>query len=58
MRVCEVFGETIRNMFVLFYCFVVEGDGVVECGWKFSIGYTMYGPPKNVCLVTVVPVNV
>ena len=35
--VCELFGETIRNMFGCVCYFVVEGDGVV-CGWKCSIG--------------------
>ena len=28
--VCELFGETIRNMFVCVCYFVVECDGVVE----------------------------
>ena len=36
----------------------VECDGVVKCGWRCSIGYTIYGLPKNVCVVPVVPVNV
>ena len=31
---CELFGETIRNVFVIF---VVECDAVV-CGWRCSIG--------------------
>ena len=38
--------------------FVVECDGVVECGWSCSIGETMYGLPYNVCVVPVVPVSV
>ena len=33
----ELFGETIRNMFGLVCYFVVEGDGVVVCGWRSSI---------------------
>ena len=33
-----VFGETIRNMFGRVCYFVVECDGVVECGWRCSIG--------------------
>ena len=34
----ELFGETIRNMFgCACYC-VVECDGVVECGCRYSIG--------------------
>ena len=32
LRVCELFGETIRYMFGCFCYFVVECDGVVECG--------------------------
>ena len=39
------FGETISNMFGCDCYFVVEWDGVVECGWRCSIGYTMYGLP-------------
>ena len=26
-------------------CVVVECDGVVDCGWRCSIGYTMYSLP-------------
>ena len=37
LRVCELFGETIRNMFGCVCYFVVEGDGVVVCGWWCSI---------------------
>ena len=36
--VCELFGETIRNMFECVCYFLVECDGVVECGWRCSIG--------------------
>ena len=36
--VCELFGETIRNMFGCVFYFVVECDGVVECGWMYFIG--------------------
>ena len=32
--VCELFGETIRNMFGCVCYFVVECDGVVKCGWR------------------------
>ena len=35
--VYELFGETIRNMFGCVFYFVVEGDGVVVCGWRYSI---------------------
>ena len=35
--VCELFGETIRNMFGCVCYFVVECDGGV-CGWRYSIG--------------------
>ena len=55
---CCVFGETIDNMLGCVCYFVVEGDGVVVCGWRCSIGYTMYGLPYNVCLVPMVPVSV
>ena len=54
----ESFGEIIRNMFGCVCYFVVECDGVVTCGWRCSIGYTMYGLPKNVCVVSVVTVSV
>ena len=36
--VCELFDETIRNMFGCVCYFVVECDGVVVCGWRCSIG--------------------
>ena len=36
--VCELFGETIRNMFRCVCYFVIEGEGAVECGWRCSIG--------------------
>ena len=36
--VCELFGETIRNMFGYVCYFVVECDGVVKCGWTCSVG--------------------
>ena len=32
LTVCELFGETIRNMFGWVCYFVVECDGVVKCG--------------------------
>ena len=38
LTVCELFGETIRNMFGCVCYFVVESDGVVQCGWRCSIG--------------------
>ena len=56
--VCELFGETIRNMFWCIGYFVVECYGLVRCCWRYSIGYTMYGLPKNVCVVPVIPVSV
>ena len=43
--VCELLGETLRNMFRCGCYFVVECYGVVQCGWRCSIGYTMYGHP-------------
>ena len=36
-RVCELFGETIRNVFGCVCYFVVECDGVVVCCWRCSI---------------------
>ena len=36
--ILNLFGETIRNMFGVFFYFVVECDEVVECGWRCSIG--------------------
>ena len=35
---CELFAETINNMFGCVYYFVVECDGVVKCGCRCSIG--------------------
>ena len=32
-----MFDETIRNMFGCVYYFVVECDGLVECGWRWSV---------------------
>ena len=31
---CELFHQTIRNMFGCVCYFVVDGDGVVVCGWR------------------------
>ena len=36
--VCELFGETICNMFRCVCYFVVQCDGVVVRGWRCSIG--------------------
>ena len=52
LTVCELFGETIRNMFGCFCYFIVECYGLVKCGWRCSIGYTMYGLPKNVYVLS------
>ena len=38
LHVCELFVETIRNMFGCVCYFIVECDGVVVCGWRCSIG--------------------
>ena len=35
---CELFSETIRNMFGCVCYFFVKCDGVVKCGWRCSIG--------------------
>ena len=36
--ICELFGETIRNMFGCVCYFVVECYGLVKFGWRCSIG--------------------
>ena len=36
--VCELFGETIRNVFGCGCYFVAECYGCVECGWRCSVG--------------------
>ena len=36
--------------------FVVECYGCVYCGWWCSVGYTVYGLPKNVRVVPVISV--
>ena len=51
-------GETIRNMFGCGCYFVSECYGVVLCDWRCSIGYTVYGLPKSVCVVPVIPMSV
>ena len=45
--VCELFGETIRNVFGCGCYFVVECYGCVWCVWWCSVGETMYGLPKS-----------
>ena len=40
--VCELFGETIRNMFGCGCYFVVECYGSVWCGWRCSVGWILY----------------
>ena len=54
--VWELFGETICNMFGCGCYFVVKCYGSVQCGWRCSVGYTVYGLPKNVNVVPVIPV--
>ena len=53
-----LFGETIRNVFGCSCYFVVECYGCVQCVWWCSVGKTMYGPPKSVCVVPVIPMSV
>ena len=36
--VCELFDETIRNIFGCGYYFVIEYFEIVECGWRCSVG--------------------
>ena len=56
--VCELFGETIRNMFGCDCYFVVECYGaILRCRWSF-VGETMNGLPQCVCVVPVVPVRI
>ena len=50
---CELFAETIRNIFGCVCYFVVEGDGVVVCGWRCLEVFH-----RICCVVPVVPVNV
>ena len=54
--VCCVFHQTIHNMFGCVCYFVVEYDGVVECGW---IDY-VWSSKECVCCacVSVVPVRI
>ena len=44
-------GETIRNIFVCVFIIIVECYESVECGWRCSVGYTMYGLATSVCWV-------
>ena len=41
----------IRNIFGCGCYFVVECYGGVECGWRCSVGYTVYGLPNNVSVL-------
>ena len=45
--VCELFGETIRNIFGCSFYFAIECYGGLECGWRCSIGYTVYELQKS-----------
>ena len=36
--VCELFDETIRNVFGCGRCFVAEYYACVLCGWRCSVG--------------------
>ena len=53
-----LFGETIRNVFGCSCYFVVECYGCVWCVWWCSVGYTMYGLPKSMCVMPVIPMSV
>ena len=54
----SVYGSVncLVKKFVIFLGVVVKCYGVVQCGWRCSVGYTMYGLPKNVRVVPVIPV--
>ena len=56
--VCELFGEIIRNVCRCSCYFVVECYGCVSCVWWCSVGQTMYGLTKSVCVVPVIPMSV
>ena len=58
-NVCELFGETIRNVFwmLLLFCRLTLWMCLV-CVWWCSVGYTMYGLPKSVCVAPVIPMSV
>ena len=56
--VCELFGETIRNIFGCGCYFVVECYGSVDCGCMCSVGYIVYGLLNNVCVVPVIPLYI
>ena len=45
--VCELFGETIRNVVGCGCCFVAECYVCVWCGLRCSVGETVYGLPHN-----------
>ena len=49
--VCELIEETIRTIYGRGCYFVVECYGSVGCVWRCSIGYTVYGFSKNVCVL-------
>ena len=53
--VCELFGETVCYVFGVNCCFIVECYGVVECGWRCSVGETVYCLPECVCVLPVIP---
>ena len=50
------FSATIRNVFRCGSYFVVECYGSAQGGWRCSVGQSVYGPPKNVRVVLVIPV--
>ena len=54
--VCELFGETICNMFRCGCYFVVECYGRVWCGWRCSVGETVNVLPNIVRVVPMIPV--
>ena len=49
--VCELFSEIYLGVFVILLL-----NESVECGWRCSVGSTVYGLPNNVCVVPVIPV--
>ena len=41
----------VKQLAICLGMFVVECDGAVKCGRRCSIGQTMHGIPKNMCVL-------
>ena len=51
-----VFVNCLVKYFAMCLGVVAEYYGCVQCGWRCSVGYTVYGLPRSVCVVPVIPV--